>query len=269
MIAGTLAKLEEPVDEPFESRFSGEGLPALYVEETQDSFDERPVQSGTAADATETERRVPMVLHDNNGDPASIITEKERHGKKIASDWVADPTGTGLLVAESLDGNDRHAFPLDMLAGAAGERVQLLEIDVTSMFTAWESDDDGITEVSMKAAEDEDSVSIEYHEAAEGHTEPTIGFGFSRPWSNRVYSGVVWDSGYVAVYNTDVPSNFVRFVEEQILPYAEAVEDPQQQLISDRGGSDDDGEEFADEVAAHLDTVDYDVERDPDAGGGS
>lgn len=237
MIAGTLARLESPIDEPLTSTFTGDDIPALDVQETQESFDGRPVQSGVAARGKEYEQAVPTVLYESDGNPKGITTEKEFLGKRIASEWVADPTGSGLIAAASLDGNDRFAFPLDMLSRRAGEKIQLLQIDVRSLFTAWDNDEDGLTDVSMKAAEDEDSVSIEYHEAAKGHTEPTIGFGFSRPWSNTVNSGVVWDSGYVAVYNTEAPSSFVRFVDEQILPFCEVLDDPQQQLIEDRGES--------------------------------
>ncbi|QLH81011.1 hypothetical protein [Halosimplex pelagicum] len=227
MIAGTLARLDEPADEPLDSTFGDGGFPALEVSTTQDSFDDRPVQAGTVAGHVREPTRDVFISEDQSGDKR-IVTERDERRETIATDWVADVTGTGLVVAESVQGSSPFAFPLDLFAARTDRQPERLVVDVEALHMAW-NDAGTLGNVWMRGADGGDGASIDYHQQASADEPATIGFGFSRPWNGTVMQGVVYESGYVAVYNEDRPTAFVRFLEEELLDYAAPEDDDGQQ----------------------------------------
>lgn len=244
MIAGALARLEEPADEPLESWCRDGDLPALDVDESQRSLDGRPIQCGTAATVTEEKIASANVREDHGR--ITIDEHRTRREIDVVSDWVADPTGTGLIVPETPDGEGDWAFPLDLIASRTDRHPERLEVDVAALEDAWSSDG-GLTDVWMAGSEDLDGTSIEYHDHAARASDPTIGLGFERSWGGRVVRGVVYASGYVACYSLDHPGTFVAFLEEELLPFAFVPEDDEEsaQATLDDAGDEDDQEDVA------------------------
>lgn len=251
MIAGTLARLEESIDEPLESTFAEDGrFPALEVSTTQDSFDDRPIQAGTVAGRVNEQTQSVFVSEDQTGDKR-IVTERDERQETVATDWVADVTGTGLLVIESVQGPGEFDFPLDLFAARTGRTPERLDIDVEALHMAW-SDDDVLGDVWMRGADGGDGASIDYHQQASADEPATIGFGFTRPWNGTVMEGVVYESGYVAVYNESRPAPFVRFLTEELLNYVEVPDEGAAQATLDESGDDP----VCEECGRETDTVD-------------
>jgi len=224
MYAGTLTQLSEPTDEPIDDYYRDGGLPALSVEQTQERVDGSAVQTGIAAAHVEQQRTEVMVLEGNPKDPPEgLAVETTPTRVEAASEWVADPEGSGLIAVESIAGSDELAFPIDVLAVATGIQPNRLDIDVSAMFDSWnrvENDSDsGVQDVWMTTNEDGDSTSMQYHDAAHADTEPNIGVGFKRSHGGRLFRGVAYESGYVALYNCDTAAAFVGFVNECVLPF--------------------------------------------------
>jgi hypothetical protein len=251
MIAGTLVQLEDPADERLNSTFGdGDRLPALEVSSTQSSFDDRPIQRGTAAGTVQESFQEVFVSEDNDGD-CRVVTEPEERHTTVATDWVADVTGTGLIAIESIQGPGEFDFPLDLFAARTDRRPQRLEVDVEKLHMAW--DDDGVLgDVWMRGADAGDGASIDYHQRANAEEPATIGFGFERPWNGTIMEGVVYESGYVAAYNESRPTQFIRFVEEEMLPYAE-VPDESSAAQTTLG---DDSDPECEECGRETDSVD-------------
>lgn len=255
MIAGTLARLESSADEPLETWFRDRGLPGIHVERTQSSFDDRPVQAGTAATRVEaTEKRVDVGVS-GSGTAVALDVTDEPSMETISTEWVADVTGSGLLAAASVNGDGKYPFPFDLFASVTDRDVERLRVDVSKLHAAW-SAEDVLGDVWMVGSDDDQGASIDYHDRASPDEKPTIGMGFERPWSGTVERGVVYASGYVAVYSSNTASAFVRFVEEELLPYCETESEDSQQVTL--GG----GDAFADEVADHLEGEGFDISKD-------
>lgn len=224
MIAGTLGLLDAPTDTPLDSTYGGggDGLPALSVDRTQESFDGGPIQSGTAAARVRTEQRDVSVAHDLDGEPAGIMVDRTESTEPVVSEWVADPTGSGLVAGASLAGDPTDPFPFDLIGEVAGRRVVRQHVDVQQLHMDW-MNRDALGDVWMVGSEYGDGASIDYHDAAEADVRPTIGMGFNRPWANGHVRGVVYQSGYVACYSLENAATFARFVSEELLAYCDGA----------------------------------------------
>jgi hypothetical protein len=228
MYAGTIARLEEPIDEPLESRFANDYYPAFDVQRTQTSFDDRPIQEGQAADRVDTFEQRVEIDRAESGKDRSISTERVEERETLLTDWVADVTGTGLIAAESVDGPGPFAFPFDQFYFVGGEDVERLRINLEEAYTAWKGDDD-LGNVWMNASDPGDGAQMSYHQQADADQKPTIGLGFERPWDGTVVRGVAYESGYVALYSVESAIKFVRFVGDELLPYAQPYDDEDEQ----------------------------------------
>lgn len=219
MIAGTILVLDEPADEPLEPFFrDGHRLPALDVGQTQDTFDDRPIQSGEAAATIVKERDVPTVGSYASSDGKTLMTERREINEKMHIDWVADVTGTGLILASSVEGIDFGDFPLDLIYNITQREPKPRFVDIEGLHIAWD-EDDVLDSTWLNAAEGGDGTRIDYHEDASAENRANIGLGFQRFWSGSIMRGVVYESGYIALYSCSVPTNAIQFVTEEILPY--------------------------------------------------
>lgn len=226
MIAGTIAQLDHAADDPLETAFQGGDLPALDVEQTQTTFEDTPVQSGVAATRIEVEREQASVTVDPDGDATGIHTTREPVLTDVTTNWVADVTESGLLAAASVGGDGPFDFPFDLIAAQTDRTPQRLTVDIEAMHEDWvEAEADGLADAWMTGEDDGESTAMQYHDAADVETRPTIGLGFVRPWNGTVEKGVVYASGYVAVYTSDSATSFVQFVRDEVLPYASAGDD--------------------------------------------
>lgn len=226
MIAGTVGLLDTPADAPLETAYTnGSELPALEVEDTQESLNGQPVQSGVAARYVTTWTQVPTVATDRNNDPVGIVTEREETANPHETEWVADVTNTGLVAAESLaNKSSDFPFPFDLMMAQTDRGIDRIWVDIESLHAEWASDG-GLNDVWMVGADAGDGAKIKYHDQASVDEPATIGIGFQRSWGGSFVRGVCYASGYVAIFSTESPTAYVRFVEDQLLPHAERVED--------------------------------------------
>jgi len=213
-----------PTDEPITDYYRDGGLPALSVEQTQERVDGGVVQGGKAAAHIEKETTDVMVWKSNEGgEPEGIGVERVPERVEVATDWVADTQGTGVIAVESIAGTDELAFPLNVLAVATNEQPVRLEIDIPEMFDAWndaETDSDsGVEDVWMSSSDDLNGTSMQYHDAADATETPNIGVGFKRTHGGRLFRGVAYESGYVALYNAETAASFLGFINECVLPF--------------------------------------------------
>ena len=228
MYAGTIARFEDALEEPLESRFANGHYPAFDVQRIQASFDDRPIQEGQAADRVDVEGERVEIASNGSGDDRSIVTERTEERDTLLTDWVADPTGTGLIAAESVDGPGPFAFPFDQFFFVGGEDVERLRINLEDAYLAWKGED-SLGNVWMNASDPGDGAQMSYHQQADADQKPTIGLGFERPWDGTVVRGVAYESGYVALYSVESAVDFVRFVGDELLPYARPVDDEDEQ----------------------------------------
>lgn len=232
MIGGTVVMLDQALNEPIESTYQGTDLPAINVMETQSSFDDRPIQKGEAADRTETNERQVDVVVNAAGEPKALDTRIEPVMSHQYTEWVADFTCSGLLVIESIAGDGDLDFPLDLFWNVTGQRINRVWINIEELHRGWSSDGN-LGNVWMRGADAGDGATIEYHEACNVDDSATIGLGFNRAWRGTVMHGVVYDSGYVALYNCNVASRAVRFIEDELLPFTDVIEDDFQAVLGE------------------------------------
>jgi len=225
MPAGTIAILETTSD-PLETASQDGELPALDVRNTQEGLDGSSVQSGVAADTVADQ--ITEVEVAPNG---KIITTAMDTGKTVATEWIADVTDGGFVVAESLSGSGDFAFPLNLITAQTGARTQLVELDLNAVVAGW--DDDMLMDTWMVGTDEGDRASINYHGAANRDDAPeaNIGLGFELRWNGTIAKGVVYESGYVAIWEEWTAPVFAAFVEQELLPHAEPVDgdDPGEQ----------------------------------------
>jgi len=239
MIAGTLATCAEPVDEPLSPWIRGEaGLPAIEVTQTQDTHGAATPQAGTAA--ARVDESVTDVLarrDDSNG--VLIDTDRTDAVTDMATDWYADVTGSGVILAESISANEQLPFPFDLFTARVATSVERQQLDIEALYDDWDGAD-GLAELWMSGSDIGPGTQIAYHGAADDH-RPTIGLGFKRAWSGTTIKGVAYASGYVALYTARHPADGLQFVADEILPHAEAwdpVEHEDQADFDDFGGGD-------------------------------
>jgi hypothetical protein len=215
VIAGTLARLDTPADEPLEATATGGTKPALSVAETQQDLDGNVVvQHGEEAGTAPASGLDISVIADD-GD-VTIVTERFEASEPHVTDWVADVTGTGLIAVESLGGDGNLAFPLDFIASQTDRFPHRLGVNIERLATNWGLDDDETWYVSR---DDGKSTELVYHDDADRPDGANIGLGFRRPYKNTIAHGVVYDSGYLAVYSNWTHAVFMQFVADEVRPF--------------------------------------------------
>jgi len=229
MIAGTLALLNEPADAPLETETAGGTLPALDVRTTQADLQGNAVaQQGHAGGTVRTETEDVMVARSSSDDDDPIVvTERVETAEEHHTEWVADVTGHGLVLVASLGGGDALPFPLDLINVQTGADIQLPNIDLESLTAAWDLDDD---QTWYAGDSDDDGTTLGYYDGAGNPSSANVGVGFSRSWETAGVSGVVYESGYVALYRDWTATVGVKFVAEEILPHVYGDNGEQTQL---------------------------------------
>ncbi|MFW5896323.1 MAG: hypothetical protein ACOCUA_02955 [archaeon] len=231
MIAGTLAIYTDPLDEPLETWSERGRYPTLVVSGSQETHGDATAQHGQVAGRVETTETDVLVYEDQDGD-TRIETDRIDGIETIATDWYADPTDSGVILAESVaDPDAEYPFPFDVFAGIADSRVQRQQLDVETLHDDWQ-DADGLSDVWMGAGDGQVGTRIGYHGAARD-VDPTIGLGFKRAWGGTTIKGVAYASGYVALYSARHPADGLQFVADEILPYAESWDPEQHQDQTD------------------------------------
>lgn len=219
MIAGTLAQYTQSLDDPLEDyiRDNG-GLPTVTITTTQSTTSDATPQTGTVAGRiTDTHTDV-YTGTDQDGDPY-IETDRVESVDVIATDWYADVTDSGVVLAESIAANEELPFPFDVLAGITANQLERRQIDIEAVYDAWR-DADASLDLWM-AGNDERGSQMAYHGHAQD-VDPTIGLGFKRAWNGTTIKGVAWAGGYIALYSARHAADGLAFVRDELLPYTES-----------------------------------------------
>jgi len=229
MIAGTIALLDAPAGEPLSDTVGSRDRPALSVKKTQrDLAGEAIAQHGSAVGTVSITTEDVTVMEDD-GD-VTIITEEFEGREEHLTDWTADVTGRGVVVVESLGGTDAFAFPLNVIASQTDQRPRLVEVDIEGLARDW-----GDVEAWYVGATDGDEkAALTYHEAATAPEDATVGLGFTRTWQETAVRGVIYESGYIAVYSAWTHAVFLEFLADAVLPYAHPIDDVQTTLGGDQ-----------------------------------
>jgi len=218
MIAGTIALLEGTADDELESKSSG--FSTLDVRETLTYLDHSTVQHGRACAHVDTQHEEVFV------DGTTIETETVSHPEEAYTEWVADVTDAGFIVTERTAGSD-SAFPFDLFEVATGCRLSEARLDPGAFITAqreaenapdvWFSGSKAETEDDL----DPDDVDMAYGRDA-NQAGGNVGVGFRTSWNGRRIKGIMYASGYLAVYSDWVDTTaFAQFVREEVLPHTE------------------------------------------------
>lgn len=235
MIAGTLALLEETADDPLES-FADDGHRALEVKGTQEYLDGAIVQHGRVAAMVES-RTEDIIVEGDTIDVETIETLSH-----VWTPWVADVTDGGFVLAERTVPND-PPFPFGMFESLAKTWVDAALIDVAA-FVRRQRDADREWDIWMAGRKEEvggeddvDNTKIAYGEDAlrKDAIQAEVGVGFETTWRGSHVKGVVYTSGYVAVFQPSLwgPVQFARFVSEEILPVAERDVDEEEEFVQE------------------------------------
>lgn len=236
--AGTIGLLDDPADDTLSDWIQHDNHPpALVVDRTQGRLDDGPpVQTGSVAANVETTDRDVFVGTD--GDGPYIDVSRTTPVETLVSDWLADVTKSGVVIAESVGADDEQfPFPFDVFSSLTGSRCRRQAVDVESLGRKWHADE-VLSDVWMAGDRVGESVNIRYHSTQESDAaNVSIGLGFERSYEGSVARGIVYESGYVACWRNWSPSKFVRFVVDEILPFCEEFDyEAEQADFEDFGG---------------------------------
>lgn len=236
--AGTIGLLEGTVSDPIEP---SEDVGAVDVRSTQTDLDDGIIQHGRVTGLVETTTEM---VH---ADADAITVERDLDMTRRWTDWVADFTDAGFVAAGSTGGNTDIEFPFGTFEVVTGVDITPAAIDLGAFYRR-QRDADNNPQVWMTGRKQEtesdhepDNTRIVYGEDAlsKDAIQAEVNVGFNTGWQGKRVRGVMYHSGYVAVYNRSFgPVQFAQFVREEILPVAtEAVEaDDAQQSLDDVGG---------------------------------
>lgn len=236
MIAGTIATLEEPASEPLESWHQNGKLPALYVDTTQSQLEGDSIaQAGTAGGRVNT----PSLDVGVDIGSGKVWTDRYESPEDVTSKWVADVTGAGIVAAESVHGTGEYPFPFDLIMARTGERVERVAFELDEIAAEWERSGN-LDKQWMIGSETADGVSIDYHDdAAQGDpSTANVGLGFVLSWQGTVAKGVVYASGYCAVWEDWTAATFCQFVDDELLPHSYVPVDEDEEFTQETFGND-------------------------------
>lgn len=206
--------------------FDGEGIesdvngsfPAVDAEATQ-YLDGLTLFHGEAAARVTEEREMPVPKADE------IQTEEMERTRRHCVDWYADPDPeTGWVGISSSAG----AWFVDEYLPIRYEvRGEPLEIDLEQWIEDFVDEDSaqvwGLT-YSVEVNDETTRAGSDFHRDAdlsqlERDAADVSGVGFRYRWDGWT-RGVIYESGYVAIYNPWDESMFGRWLHEHVLPYA-------------------------------------------------
>lgn len=232
MMAGALAIMDDYGSTYRVSSEQWTDRDAIDVQESQDGLDDTLVQSGAACAMVESTAQDVGINPDGG-----IWTEQVGSREHVYSEWVADPH-TGFATAASTTGTD-PGFPFSQLSSVLDTRLRRAVIDpggfAEDRYDAYPQTEFWMTGNKTPSGDIEtpDDVRIAYGndaKAAAAHSAE-IGVGFSTNWHGKGVRGVIYASGYIALYNSTVgPVQFAGFIRDCILPHAEVPEEPEEEF---------------------------------------
>lgn len=202
-----------PVDEKFR---------ALSVEETYTYLDGSEVQTGKAVDTVDSREQHIEITHDDGGE-VKIETETEKVGERVVTDWIGDLVDAGFACAASTAGTNAE-FPFGMIRAEAGVPMAPACINTAAFADAQEDMDVWMVGSKQTNAEglEHETAEINYHGDGlhERAARANVGIGFRTAWNGTMVRGVMYSSGYIALYDQTVtPVQFAAFVRDEVLPH--------------------------------------------------
>ena len=221
MIAGTLAFLDEPVDEPIQSRYD-RGVRGIDVDVSISYLDGRSVQTGVVAGRV-TEQQEDILIGDDSID---INTKKSE--TMAAAEWVADVQDDGWILADRTHTtDDEHLpdWPFSQFQQALGVEMRPMGIDVQEFVkNQREAGRDFSAEMATQKGSESENVEINWgHKKVSNDDalQSNVGCALTVNWEGTFQRLVVYESGYAAIWSAeDISAKVARFVTEEIVPVA-------------------------------------------------
>lgn len=228
-VAGTIARFEAS-GASLESYASQNGVRVLDVDGEQ---------ADLTGETTTVTGRASTVIEDT--EPFVTVRDTEID---IGREKVDRRIGTAFAVrgraafAGSIAGEGAGAFPFTLLSAVSHVKCERLHFDTDAIREAWQ-DDGTLSETWMAGTKDDDHGTVMAYGEASENAASDIGLGFERGWEGYLLQGVVFASGYVAVYEDLGKSAFLRFVTETLLPHGFVPDDNGDGEQTTLGGGDD------------------------------
>ncbi|UIO98928.1 hypothetical protein Hbl1158_10315 [Halobaculum sp. CBA1158] len=207
------------------SKLDGE-LPAVESEATQ-YLDGHTVYHGTAADLVEEQAETVHV------DGSGVTTSREATLRKRAVDFYADVSSDPGIIGVSSE--SKGEWFLKRAGAQLGVSVKKTRINVDA-FAAHvreqtETADAWNVSRSRDYGGDKEETSIDYHDAAdiEAAERGTTGLGFEYFWGDDYMRGILYESGYVALYKDCITEVFAKWLRDEVLPFLEVDRDEEEE----------------------------------------
>lgn len=216
MHAATLYRTRgEARDPEIHSKLDGEP-PAVDAEAT-DYLDGCRCYYGEAADLIEVQSESVSI------DGGEITTSRPKALELQSVEFYADVTSDpGFIGVSSADAGE---WLVERIAAQTGVEVTETWIDVPAFAEAVRQETETADAWNVSRSRDfgggKEKASIDYHDAADIDTAQTgtIGLGFQYFWDDTRVRGIVYESGYVAMYR-DLPTPaFARWLRDEVLPF--------------------------------------------------
>jgi hypothetical protein len=220
MIAGALAKLSEPVDEPIDN-YHDSGQRAVDVDSSIQYLDGHRVQNGTVAGPVKQEEEIVDVTGH------TIEVERRQRENIVASEWLADVEADGWIMADrtyTTEEDHRPPFPFSLFETRLGVEIQPMYFDVEA-FVKRQREHDRSMAVEMASIEGSESedVRIDWGKSVsvDQALQSNVGTAMQIHWRDRFIRLVIYESGYTALWSEeDVTPVVGRFVHEELAPIA-------------------------------------------------
>jgi len=216
MHAASLFRTEGEASDPeVKSKLDGEP-PAVDAEYTT-YLDGNTCYFGTAADLLEVQQESVTITEDE------VATQQVKGLQEKAVDFYADvATDPGFIgVSSASDGE----WLVQRIAAQTGVEVLKTWIDVDAFADHIRQQAETADAWNVSRSRDygggKEETSIDYHDAAniDDAQKGTLGLGFQYFWGDTRVRGIVYESGYVAMYRDMVTIEFAKWLREEVLPF--------------------------------------------------
>lgn len=215
-IAGTVGRFARD-GATLESWTDDYGVRVLDVDgaQTELSAGDRTTVTGRAASPFDDTEPVVRV------DGTDISLDTEEVTRRVGAEWAARGR---VAFAESTVEEGGGTWPFTLLSAVANVRCERLNFDTDAVRRAW-SEDGTLSETWLAGSRDDgDATVMAYGDASDGEASD-IGLGFERAWEGFILRGVVYESGYVAVFEDLGSTAFLRFVTAELVPFGFVPDD--------------------------------------------
>jgi hypothetical protein len=194
----------------------GDGFPAIDAEQLS-YLDSHKLQHGIAADQVEKETRVPEVKEHK----IATITDEVR--RRVQTEYYLD-LEAGWAGIDSSDG-EFFLEDVERKASVVAEELEIaLDVWIEDFVTF-----DGAGVWGVNYSEEDGDMPVRagsgFHQDAsvdglQRDAENISGVGFRYQWDDRWLKGSIFESGYVALFESCTPEFYGRWLSDHVLPYA-------------------------------------------------